>query len=239
MLDLFSGIGGFSLAASWTGGIETVAFCEIEPYCQKVLHKHWPDVPIYPDIKQLRGEDIGSVDIVCGGFPCQPFSSAGKRKGKEDDRYLWPEMLRVIKELRPTWVLGENVANFVNMALDETITNLENEAYETRAFIIPACAIDAPHQRKRVFIVAHSKSSTEHNEIIWEGNHLCNSKEIVWGGFNSSGARVADGISNRVDRLKGLGNAIVPQVVYPILQGIVDIENNQGRKLRGGAPRRA
>jgi len=159
MLDLFSGIGGFSLAASWTNQIKTVAFCEIDPFCQKVLKKHWPDVPIFDDITRLRGDDIGTADIITGGFPCQPFSCAGKRRGKEDDRFLWPEMLRVISEAKPRWVIGENVAGFINMGLDDCISDLENQGYEVQAFVIPACAVNAPHRRDRVWIVGHSEGS--------------------------------------------------------------------------------
>ncbi len=274
MLDLFSGIGGFSLAASWTGGIETVAFCEIEPYCQKVLHKHWPDVPIYPDIKQLRGEDIGSVDIVCGGFPCQPFSCAGKQRGKEDDRYLWPEMFRVIQETKPTWVIGENVPGLINMALEQCFVDLETEGYEVQPFIIPACGVNAPHRRDRVWILAYSSSqrlserrhsrqskATKKTEAGVEpefkrcGENVAHSeskrlqrewaeREQITEAYGGEGlslcgcsygnqwavepdvGRVAHGVPDRIHRLKALGNAIVPQVVYPILQGIVDLENN-------------
>ena len=157
MLSLFSGIGGIDLAAEWAG-IETIAFCEIDPFCQKVLKKHWPDVPIFPDIKELRGEDIGTVDIVAGGFPCQPYSVAGKQGGKEDDRDLWPEMFRVIQETKPTWIVGENVAGFVNMELERTLLDLESEGYETQTLIIPACAVNAKHQRYRTFIVGYSCS---------------------------------------------------------------------------------
>ncbi len=317
MLDLFSGIGGFSLAASWTGGIETVAFCEIEPYCQKVLKKYWPDVPIYPDIKQLRSEDIGSVDIVCGGFPCQPFSVAGKQKGKRDDRYLWPEMLRVIREIKPTWVLGENVPGILRIAGKTVCEDLEREGYAVTVFNFEAAAVGAPHRRDRVFFVAHSRCPLRQGGIIkgtdanedregtaniterpscpskanvadtdhtgnrtppsridgngqeknkgWEeqpliracrcgenvANTSCKLREWdrrardrrvepnVGGMVNGIPywldgywrvepdiPRVATGVKNREDRLKCLGNAVVPQQVYPILQGIVDIENN-------------
>lgn len=162
MLDLFSGIGGISLAAEWAG-IETVAFCEIEPFPQKVLKKHWPNVPIYDDVRtltkeRLEADGITPIDIVCGGFPCQPYSIAGKRKGKEDDRDLWPEMFRVIQEIHPSWVVGENVANFVNMELERTLSDLESEGYETQTFIIPACAVNAPHKRDRTIILAHTDS---------------------------------------------------------------------------------
>ena len=187
-LDLFSGIGGFALAARWAG-IETVQFVEIDPFCQKVLRKNFPGVSIHDDIKtftyaadtdnpwgnrgqgemQLRrsncrhiknfdGKNLQSSPfILTGGFPCQPFSCAGKRRGKEDDRYLWPEMLRVISEARPTWVIGENVAGFINMGLNDCISDLENQGYEVQAFIIPACAVNAPHRRDRVWIVANNQ----------------------------------------------------------------------------------
>ena len=115
VLDLFSGIGGFSLGLERTGGFETVAFCEIDPFCRQVLAKHWPDVPIHEDVRSLNGDAIGPVDVVCGGYPCQPFSLAGKRAGQEDDRHLWPEMYRIMDELRPAWFIGENVAGHVSM----------------------------------------------------------------------------------------------------------------------------
>lgn len=116
VLDLFSGIGGFSYGLEMTGGFKTVAFCEIDPFCQKVLRKHWPSVPIFEDIKELHREDISeTIDIIVGGFPCQPVSVAGKRKGTEDNRWLWPEMFRVIKEFKPTWVIGENVTGIISM----------------------------------------------------------------------------------------------------------------------------
>ena len=159
-LSLFSGIGGLDLAAEMAG-FRTVGQCEWADYPTKVLEKHWPDVPRWRDIRTLTGESfyektgIRTVDVISGGFPCQPFSVAGKRRGKEDDRYLWPEMLRVISELRPTWVVGENVAGIVNMALDQVYTDLENEGYSVQAFIIPACAVDAPHRRDRCAIISH------------------------------------------------------------------------------------
>lgn len=156
-VDLFSGIGGFALAARWTG-LETVVFCEMDKFCQKVLNKHWPEVPIIEDIKTFNGSRFSNVFLLTGGFPCQPFSCAGKRRGKEDDRYLWPEMLRVISEVKPRWVIGENVAGFINMGLDDCISDLEGEGYEVQAFIIPACAVNAPHRRDRVWIVANRLS---------------------------------------------------------------------------------
>src|SRR5262249_32088923 len=112
--------------------------------------------PITSDIRDLDGRDFYGVTIITGGFPCQPFSCAGKRRGKEDDRHLWPEMLRVIKEVRPAWMLGENVAGIINMELDSVLSDLENAGYATRTLAIPACAVDAKHRRMRVWIVAHS-----------------------------------------------------------------------------------
>lgn len=153
-IDLFSGIGGFALACRWNG-IETVQFVEIDPFCQKVLNKNFPGVPIHDDIKTFK-YDGDPPFILTGGFPCQPFSCAGKRRGKEDDRYLWPEMLRVVSEAKPRWVIGENVAGFINMGLDQCVSDLENQGYEVQAFVIPACAVGAPHRRDRVWICAHA-----------------------------------------------------------------------------------
>lgn len=169
-LSLFSGIGGLDLAAEWAG-IQTVGQCEWAEYPTKVLEKHWPNVPRWKDIRTLTGDSFyertgeRTVDIISGGFPCQPFSVAGKRRGKEDDRYLWPEMVRIIKELRPTWVIGENVAGIVRMALHDILSELETCGYRTRTFLIPACAVGARHRRYRVAIVGYSEynglSSTE------------------------------------------------------------------------------
>lgn len=162
-LSLFSGIGGLDLAAEMAG-IETVGQCEWADYQTKVLEKHWPDVPRWKDIRTLTKESfyertgLRTVDIISGGFPCQPFSVAGRHTGKEDDRYLWPEMLRVIQELRPTWVLGENVPGIVNLALDEVLSELEDAGYSAQTFIIPACGVDAPHKRERCAILAYSVS---------------------------------------------------------------------------------
>lgn len=161
-LSLFSGIGGADLAASWAG-FETVAFSEIDPYCCKVLERNFNGVPNLGDCRKITREIFyeatgrKSVDVISGGFPCQPFSVAGKQRGKKDDRYLWPEMLKVIEELRPSWVVGENVAGFVRLGLDDALSDLEAEGYSCRAFVFPACGVGAPHQRYRCFIVGHAE----------------------------------------------------------------------------------
>jgi DNA (cytosine-5)-methyltransferase 1 len=161
-LGLFEGIGGFSLAARWMGW-QTVAWCEWEPFCQTVLKHHFPNAIGHGDIKQFDATPYaGQIDILTGGFPCQPYSTAGKRLGKEDDRHLWPEMLRIIREVRPRYVVGENVAGLLSwnggLVFDEVQTDLEAEGYEVWAFVLPACAVDAPHRRDRVWFVAHAKS---------------------------------------------------------------------------------
>ena len=161
-LSLFSGIGGLDLAAEWAG-FTTVGQCEFADYPTKVLEKHWPDVPRWRDIRTLTGESfyertgLRTVDLISGGFPCQPFSVAGKQRGKEDDRYLWPEMVRVIQELRPTWIVGENVAGIVKLALADILSELEACGYRARTFLIPAFAVGARHRRYRVAIVGYSQ----------------------------------------------------------------------------------
>jgi len=161
MLDLFSGIGGFSYAGEkLVGGYETVAFCEYDKHAQKVLRKHWPDTEIIDDVRELANDADrfrGLVDIVVGGYPCQPCSLAGVRRGDKDDRHLWPEMLRIIQAVRPTWVIGENVAGHISMGLDEVLSDLEAEGYQARCFVIPAVATDAHHRRDRCWIVGYAK----------------------------------------------------------------------------------
>lgn len=256
-LDLFSGIGGIALAARWAG-FSTRLFCEIEPYAQRVLRKHWPRVPIHDDIRTLTAETlqrhgVGRPTLLTGGFPCQPFSCAGKRKGTADDRFLWPEMLRIIAECRPAWVVGENVAGFVRLGLDRALADLEGEGYECRTFVLPACAVGAPHQRMRVFIVAHAQGGQRRDFAPDAGNGAqregrgepgspCADAGLApdaaggvgrgaprqagysalfrWWKAEPRICRVADGVPRRVDRLRGLGNAVVPQQIYPILAGI-------------------
>ena len=163
-ISLFTGIGGIDLAAEWAG-FETVLMVENNAYCQKVLKKHWPDVPLESDIYETHPKETAT--LITGGFPCQPFSVAGQQRGKGDDRYLWPEMLRVIKEIRPGWVVAENVAGLIRMGLDDCLSDLEREGYITETFLIPACAVNAPHRRDRIFIVAHSIRGREESGAEW------------------------------------------------------------------------
>ena len=285
VLDLFSGIGGFSLGLERTGGFETVAFCEIEPFCQKVLKKHWPEVPQHHDVRKLTRQSVsGTVDVICGGYPCQPFSTAGKRLGAEDDRHLWPEVNRLLDEYRPTWFIGENVAGHVSMGLDLVLSDLEAKGYASRAFIIPACAVDAKHRRDRVWILGHSEHNgssaakigrgastasnnntqgqkeakqssgagkpTDYEDVANSNNkrlqggqetrNACSVRErgnklikrcsynprSAWE-FEPDVGRVANGVPNRMDRLKSLGNAVVPQIPELIGYAILEAEKQR------------
>jgi DNA (cytosine-5)-methyltransferase 1 len=161
--SLFSGIGGFDLAAEWMGW-NNVFHCEWNPFGQRVLKHYWPNAISYDDITKTDFTiHRGNIDILTGGFPCQPYSAAGKRLGKEDDRHLWPEMLRAIREIQPTWVVGENVRGLTNwnggMVFDEVQADLEAEGYEVTPFLLPACAVNAPHRRDRIWFVAYSAKS--------------------------------------------------------------------------------
>lgn len=160
--SLFSGIGGFDLAAEWMG-YENIFHCEISPFCQRILQYYWPTAITYDDIKKTDFSiHAGKIDILTGGFPCQPYSTAGKRKGKNDDRHLWPEMLRAIREISPRYIVGENVYGLINwnggMVFDEVQADLEAEGYEVIPVILPACAVNAPHRRDRVWFVACATS---------------------------------------------------------------------------------
>jgi DNA (cytosine-5)-methyltransferase 1 len=203
VLDLFSGIGGFSLGLE-RAGMKTIAFCEIEEFPRKVLRKHWPNVPIHKDVRTLHAKDItGTIDLICGGYPCQPFSCAGQRRGSEDDRHLWPEYLRLIQEIRPRWIIAENVAGHVSMGLDQVLSDLESENYACWTFIIPACSVNAPHRRDRLWIVANNRSertkrlsTVDENKEGWaefrtEPGGSCetssNSEEFCSDGRRSSG----------------------------------------------------
>jgi DNA (cytosine-5)-methyltransferase 1 len=184
VLDLFSGLGGFSLGLERTGYFKTIAFCEIDKYCSLILDKHWKGIKIYNDVRKINKEQFDTdgieyPDIITGGFPCQPFSVAGKQKGTGDDRHLWPEMFRIIKTFKPKFVIGENVKGLINIqdgVVFETVcTDLESEGYEVQAFNIPAAGVGAPHRRERIWIIAtlgnselNGSSTTKITRIVTE-----------------------------------------------------------------------
>ena len=273
-LSLFAGIGGIDLGLEATGHFETVQFVEYDPYCQHILKRHWPDVPVWGDVKTFDPDSCGEIDCIVGGYPCQPFSVAGKQKGTQDDRHLWPRMFEIIKHKRPSLVLCENVSGHIVLGLDEVLLDLEGEGYSTRAFVIPASAVDANHKRERVWIVAYSNSRryrikekkvfSGRNTFVDGSTDVANTKRMGWeqraekskeperekpsdqSNNSSQGCRlvqenrsierrlggVVDGVpswlhepniprvttnqTGRVQRLKMLGNAVVPQVVYQL-----------------------
>jgi len=238
--SLFAGIGGFDLGLE-RAGMECAWQVEIDDYCQRVLAKHWPDVERYADVRECGAHNLAAVDLICGGFPCQPHSVAGKRKGKADDRNLWPEYRRIVAELRPQWVLGENVPGIITTMLDEVLFDLESEGYACTTIALPAVAFDAPHRRDRVWIVADAESEREAAGEQWRqlrgieqgGEDMayadCESTLRVAEPRDQRGhwatepdvGRVAHGVSHRVDRLRALGNAVVPQVAEWIGRRIV------------------
>ena len=284
-VDLFSGIGGFSLGLERTGGFKTVAFCEIEEYPRKVLQKHWPRVKQYEDIRKLnyerlKADGIDSIDIITGGYPCQPFSNAGKKQGESDPRHLWPQMFRIIKECRPTWVIGENVSGHIKLGLDAVLSDLESQNYSTRTFSVSAASVGANHKRERVWILAHAGRALRSRPLIKGENENETGKEnahIAQRSGEASGSHVADavkgdveagrerrraireghqeegipgdvagrgenpwegwwttepevgrmdhGIPKRVDRLKCLGNSLIPMIPFLIGKSIMEAEN--------------
>ena len=286
LLDLFSGIGGFSLGMEATKRIKTIGFVEKDKFCQKVLQKNFSNIPIEEDIRNVKGSNY-AADIVSGGFPCQPFSVAGKRRGQDDDRYLWDETIRVVAETKPKWFVGENVEGIVNiqngLVLRQVQTDLEKEGFKVQCLIIPASGIGAWHQRKRVWIIANSKKlrnggrSSERCGIeerkfqqkeqkgseVWSEVKRRSSQNLwhtksprlkssinrqgkkQFRGTNSPGVQckktwweieselcgVPNGLSyeldkDRVNRIKSLGNSIIPQIAYQIGKAIIYAEDD-------------
>lgn len=251
-LSLFSGIGGLDIAAEWAG-FKTIAFCEKDRFCQKVLAKHWPNVRIYDDVKTITTDELPAIELVHGGYPCQPFSTAGNRKGLVDSRFLWPEMLRIIRETKPRWVVGENVKGHITLGLDTVCNDLEGSGYSVRAVCIPACSIGAVHRRERVFVLAYtasngldegaaSGSDVPPDDARREKEQAKSSKhegrsglrlELDWRGREIGGwgieppeIRVDARLPNRVDRNRALGNSVVPQQAYPIFAAIAETYNS-------------
>jgi DNA (cytosine-5)-methyltransferase 1 len=270
--DLFAGIGGFSLGLQ-RAGMTIKVQVEIDDFCNRVLAKHWPDVQRFMDIRQVQPEEIGPVDVVCGGYPCQPFSQAGKRRGAGDDRHLWPEAYRLLVALRPDWCLFENVAGHVSMGLDDVLSDLERAGYACWPLIIPACAVNAPHRRDRVWIIGHTESagigigqqkrmdgkllsapgrvegvnnafapggnapdtcqpglSQPERETIRREGRRQERRAVAqrnsawaepWLEVATRLCRVDARVPRRVDRLRALGNSVVPQVVEQIGRAIM------------------
>ena len=199
LLDLFSGIGGFSLGLESTGGFETIAFVEKDDFCQKVLKKHWPNITIEGDIRNVKGDKY-EADVITGGFPCQPFSVAGKRKGTDDDRYLWDETIRVVRECKPRWFIGENVEGLINInngvVLRQVQTDLEKEGFEVQCLIIPASGIGAWHQRKRIWIMGYSKHNGHSSTKIKGGHDKTNDNSKKGKNQTSEFERTSTSINN-------------------------------------------
>jgi DNA (cytosine-5)-methyltransferase 1 len=233
LLDLFSGIGGFSYGLEQTQGFKTIAFCEKDAFCQKVLQKHWNNIKIYDDIRHIKGSEI-KADIVTGGFPCQPFSVAGKKRGTDDDRYLWDETIRVVAETKPKWFIGENVDGLVNISegkvLQQIQKDLEAESFQVQCLVIPASGIGAWHQRKRVWIIGYSEHNGSLSNSISKLSNGCSEQTKSWWETQSKLCRVPNGISTELDkdrqnRIKSLGNSIVPEIAREIGQSILIAEN--------------
>ena len=229
VLDLFSGIGGFSLGLERTGGFETVAFCEIDPFCRRVLAKHWPNVRQFEDVTKLKGEDVGPVDVICGGFPCQDISLAGKGAGLAGERSgLWREYARLIGELGPSLVLVENVTALLDRGLGDVLSDLAALRYDAEWHCIPASAAGAPHIRDRVWILAYAGRNRQQGvgaagpcersrQSIFTGREIARAFNAGrghrgWWNNEPDVGRVAHGVPDRAHRLKALGNAVVPQI---------------------------
>jgi DNA (cytosine-5)-methyltransferase 1 len=242
--SLFSGIGGFDLAAEWMGW-ENKFHCEWNTFGQKVLHHYWPQAEQFTDITKTDFTKYANrIDILTGGFPCQPYSSAGKRLGKEDERHLWPQMLRAIREIQPRWVVGENVLGLVNwsdgLVFHEVQADLEAEGYEVQPYVLPAVSVNAPHRRDRVWFVADTsdirREDALENGELERGRFGQSHQRNVWDSFPSVSPICTgdDGISDRLDSItfpkwrnesiKAGGNAIVPQVVFQIFKTIEQYE---------------
>ncbi len=203
VLDLFSGIGGFSLGLE-RAGMQTVAFCENDDFCRKVLAKHWPDVTIHNSIEELDGKKYrGSIELVCGGWPCQPFSVAGQQRGSEDDRHLWPEVHRILRQVQPRWFLGENVPGLVRLGLDSVLSDLEDEGYTAQTFNIGAIAVDAPHIRQRIFIIARKNVADSESA---KRKSLVPEQDGTQNGSSDNGEAVADSGSEGLQRGKKTGD---------------------------------
>jgi len=232
--SLYSGIGGWLLAARWAS-IKNVFTCEIDEFCNKVLDKHFPDTDRYNDIKETDFTKYrGTIDILSTSDPCQPFSFAGKRKGKEDDRFLWPQTIKAIQEIRPAYVVFENVPGFISLGFETVASDLEAEGYQVESFIIPACGVGAWHRRDRLWIIAYSDKN-EYSELRksrqreFSPELLGSNIRRFWNReYGPELRRNANGVSSKLDknRWESLGNSIVPQIAYIIFEAIKEVHKN-------------
>lgn len=224
VLDLFSGIGGFSLGLE-RAGMRTIAFCEIEEFPRRVLRKHWPNVPIFEDVRKLHATDLPeNPDIICGGFPCQNIARCGRREGLEGEKSgLWAEIYRLVCDIRPKYVLLENSTGLTKHGLDVVCKDLAEIGYDTEWDCLPAYAFGAPHIRDRIYLLAYpcSRRHWTQEETVFAG---WTSSQLHAGWASSSGiCRVDDGVPGRVDRLRALGNAVVPQIIEHIGMAITKL----------------
>jgi len=232
VLDLFSGIGGFSLGLERTGGFRTVAFCEIDPFCRRVLAKHWPKVPCYHDVNMLTKDQLDadgiSVDVICGGFPCQDISNAGLQAGIRADRSgLWFQYARIISEIRPRFVIVENVAALLARGMGDVLGTLAEIGYDAEWSVISACAMGSPQTRERVWIVAYPMC--ERLEGLHDARqriHMQSASQYFRWDWQAQPDvyRKSDGFPNAMDAIKSLGNAVVPQIPELIGRAIMEAE---------------
>jgi len=234
-LDLCAGIGGFSLGLEWAGMI-CKGQVEIDEFCNRILAKHWPDVPRWGDIKTLDPACLPAVDLIAGGYPCQPFSYAGHRKGADDDRHLWPFIRKILAHLGPAWCLFENVVGHTTLGLDQVLSDLESEGYAAWPLVIPACAVDADHRRNRVWILAYLDGKRiqggREEQILGKSclpigqvGKPFQEAERRFHTYQSRLCRSLHGVPHGVDRIISLGNAVVPQLVQEIGIAIIAAHN--------------
>ena len=242
VLDLFSGIGGFSLGLERTGGFRTVAFCEIEPYCRAVLRKHWPGIPCFEDVRSLYASDMPEpIDVICGGFPCQDISAAGEQVGIDGSRSgLWREFARLIGETRPKFCIVENVAALLNRGMGRVLADLAALGYGAEWHCIPASVVDAPHERDRVWIIGYPERKHNPSQIVsaiprkpWAEARLGELVRISSPAFRSEALAALGGMDDGIpsgldiDRLRSLGNAVVPQIPEIIGRAILEAEGRE------------
>lgn len=242
VLDLFSGIGGFSLGLERTGGFQTVAFCEIEPFCRRVLAKHWPKVPIYEDVRELTAATLGrdgiAVDVICGGFPCQDISSSGGKSGLDGEQSgLWSEYMRLIRDIRPEYAIMENVSDLLSRGLGGVLGDLAQSRYDAEWHSVGASFVGLPQARERVWVIAYPHKGGRGRGKEWhsEGPILVlghDNDRLALGQCRARDARswvrrANDGLPNRSHRVGAVGNSVVPQITEIIGRAILSVRSDR------------